>query len=482
MVQIRSKLPTHIQPVDKDNTCEPSINNLELSINYPFGNNADPSISIEDLLLQLPRRSVQRVFISHFMQTVEKAYNLIDEEAYEKELRAFWMPGSVVQDDWLGMHFLILSLGCQTYNFSASAKGQETYPSVPTRLLTGAELCLKRTPFLFRPSLCVIKMLVLMVIAKQIYAMSCHEADTCWHLTGMILRLATSMGLHTKLPVADVPTAYEDKVKRRIWTLVAYLEMRQSLACGMPLLLRSNDICCLVRKDCFVGGTDGYSNGDQSPFPGSFHQISLLEEAFASSGMLLVKALELATCADDSVTYEEVVEVDTALREQLKRPETGLIGLHFFTGSIGSVDLETCMVDIFLRQTLMALHARFALEHDSITKYPISYLSSLESALSILSQQRNLCEADPWAQSSWLAGFYRLEFFTAAMTVCLHLVRGNDSMTMPDGSSRPQEIMLDALQSCRDVWSREKDASICNANAFTIVNKLVTTLRESQDH
>jgi hypothetical protein len=57
------------------------------------------------------------------------------------------------------------------------------------------------------------------------------------------------------------------------------------------------------------------------------------------------------------------------------------------------------------------------------------------------------------------------------MTVCLHLA---DSMAEPDGSSRPQEITLDKLQSCRDVYNREKNASY-------IVNELVTTLRESQD-
>jgi hypothetical protein len=38
-----------------------------------------------------------------------------------------------------------------------------------------------------------------------------------------------------------------------------------------------------------------------------------------------INALVLAACADESVTYEEVAELGVALREQLKRPETGLI-------------------------------------------------------------------------------------------------------------------------------------------------------------
>ena len=138
------------------------------------------------------------------------------------------------------------------------------------------------------------------------------------------------------------------------------------------------------------------------------------------------------------------------------------------------------MVDVFCRQTIMALHARFALQDQSSARYPVSYLSSLESALSILSQQRSLCEGDPAAPGAWLGGLFRHEFFTAAMTVCFHLVRGNDMMSLPDGSSQPREIMLDALQSCRDVWSRERNHSVCNANAFNIVDRLVTSLRESR--
>ncbi|KAM3513920.1 hypothetical protein MY11210_002457 [Beauveria gryllotalpidicola] len=473
--EIRLHLPQHIKPIEMKEECKTSISGMSLSINFPLGNLNDATITVQDLLSQLPRRSIQRVFIAYFMETIEKTYHIVDETAYEQELRAFWMPGSVTPEDWLGMHFLILSLGCQAYNHHAFRKGQDIYESLPVRLLGGAELCLKRTPFLFHPSLNIIKMLGLMAIAKQVYTMSCHQADTCWQLTGMIVRLATSMGLHTDVPVSDEPTAYEEKMKRRVWTLAIYMEMKQSLVCGMPLLLRSSDMAALLRKEVFVDGNSSAASG----LLGAQLHPSLLEETFASAGRLIAKAIELATCVADPATYAEVVELDAALRQQLKRPETGL---HFPTGRIGPVDVATCMVDIFCRQTIMALHARFALQDQSSARYPVSYLASLESALSILSRQRDLCEGQPAAPSAWLAGLFRHEFFTAAMTVCFHLVRGHDMMGMPDGAGQPQEIMLDALQSCRDVWSMERNNSVCNANAFNIVNRLVTSIRESRDN
>ncbi|KAM3538400.1 hypothetical protein ARSEF1564_008692 [Beauveria bassiana] len=230
---IRLHLPQHIKPIDIKEECKTSISGMSLSINFALGNLNDATITVEELLSQLPRRSIQRVFISYFMETIGKTYHIVDEAAYERELRAFWMPGSVTPEDWLGVHFVILSLGCQVYNHHAFRTGQDIYEALPVRLLRGAELCLKRTPFLFHPSLNIIKMLSLMVIAKQ-------------GLTGLIARLATSMGLQTDVPVSDEPTPYEEKMKRRVWTLAVYMEMRQSLVCGMPLLLRSSDMAALL--------------------------------------------------------------------------------------------------------------------------------------------------------------------------------------------------------------------------------------------
>ncbi|KAJ3472028.1 hypothetical protein NLG97_g11350 [Lecanicillium saksenae] len=139
--EIRLHLPQHIKPVEREDECATSVNAMSLSINFPLGDLNDPTITVEELLSQLPRRSVQRLFISYFMETIEKTYHIVDELAYEQELRVFWMPGSVAQEDWLGVHFLILSLGCQAYNHYAVDKGQDVYPSLPARLLSGAEIC-----------------------------------------------------------------------------------------------------------------------------------------------------------------------------------------------------------------------------------------------------------------------------------------------------------------------------------------------------
>lgn len=38
--------------------------------------------------------------------------------------------------------------------------------------------------------------MVLTALSKQMHAMSCHEADTCWPLTGLLVRLSIHVGQH----------------------------------------------------------------------------------------------------------------------------------------------------------------------------------------------------------------------------------------------------------------------------------------------
>ncbi|KAF7154894.1 hypothetical protein CNMCM5623_003152 [Aspergillus felis] len=75
---------------------------------------------------------------------------------------------------------------------------------------------LHRTSFVAHPNLDIIRTLCLMVTAKQMVQMSCSAMDTSWCLTGLILRIAMSMGLHSARAVLT----------------------------GMPILLQPRDYTC----------------------------------------------------------------------------------------------------------------------------------------------------------------------------------------------------------------------------------------------
>ncbi|RSL66396.1 hypothetical protein CEP53_003375 [Fusarium sp. AF-6] len=241
--------------------CMRSTPNITRSINYPFGNDIQVFTSRDVLLAKFPSKQAQMVYVAHYMDTIEEAYRLFDSVSLNDEVKAFWDKSSETSDDWLAQYCTVLSLGCQAHNFVSQGSDK-----MPGQLLQGAEVFLRRSPFMFRPTPATIRALCLMVIAKQVYAMSCHEADTCWPLTGMTLRLAVGMGLHLG----------QEDAQRKLWAAVVYFEMRQTLVCGMP---------CIVLGDF---------------------------------GRLLLRAVYMATLDDDTVTYGEVVQLDFEIRRHLR--------------------------------------------------------------------------------------------------------------------------------------------------------------------
>ncbi|RSM05034.1 hypothetical protein CEP52_006543 [Fusarium oligoseptatum] len=317
--------------------CMRSTPNITRSINYPFGDDAQAFASRDVLLANFPSKQAQMVYVAHYMDTIEAAYRLFDSVSLSDEAKAFWDKPSETSDDWLAQYCTVLSLGCQCHNFVSQGSDK-----MSGQLLQAAETFLRRSPFLFRPAPATIRALCLMVIAKQIYAMSCHEADTCWPLTGMTLRLAMGMGLHLG----------QEDAQRRLWAAVVYFEMRQTLVCGMPCMLRLVDLTS--SKD--YGG--------------------IADVVLGNFGQLLLRAAYMATSDDDTVTYDEVVQLDFEIRQHLRGCNTN----------------QVVQADMLIRQTLMALHSRFALRPSAPTEHPVSHVSLFESALSTLAHQRNLCE------------------------------------------------------------------------------------------
>ncbi|KIX09178.1 uncharacterized protein Z518_00257 [Rhinocladiella mackenziei CBS 650.93] len=450
---------------------------LHLPINYPFCGSSTQGPSLETLLSKLPKRAILECFVTSFTCTVERAFHSLDTTTFQQGLDQYWNDKSLVDDDWMAYFLLVLALGCQAHN-SAATPGLEAYQSLPSLLLHAAELCLMRTPFMLRPTTNTIRALCLMVIAKQIYAMSCHASDTCWPLMGLIYRLAIAMGLNNPVATGNLPS-HDIRSRERLWRVIVLLEIRQSINCGMPLLLTKDDLQPRTSHNPVLDvGTSECSAQEADD------QVFLLEEVLCQSFPTLLRVFELAGSTKNHVAYEEIVELDADLRRCLRRPDMtlGILQSSSILEHPGSFDdLEVSMLDVLLRRALLVLHSPYALQPHSSIDHPLSYISSLESSLAILSHQRNLCEAGTsQRENTWFAGLFREEFFTAAMTICSLMVHTNTNLeTSSDCKCQmgARQIVLQALQSCRDLWSREKHASVCNAHAFQILDKLIAHLQ-----
>ena len=467
-LQFHSRYPSARQYASAELEHPPQ--HILLSINYPFDDDSPTQGALPKLLSELPPQKILETFIEQYLSTIDKLSNILYRPSFEPDLAQYWNGRQPPFNDWMAMFLMVLALGCQIYNATASTSGLRTYYGLPSELLHGAAVYLKRTPFLYRPTMNNIRTLCLMAIAKQIYVTSCAASDTCWPFVGMIVRLAIGMGLNSRTE----STGFDEREAGRLWNAVVFMDLKQSMICGMPLLLRGKDVTVLSDSSYGLDNAQGESG-----------EISLTEKMLPQAFPTLVRALELANAPDDTANANEIVQLDQDLRKHLKGP-----GVDLISRQNEATDLETCLLDLLFRRGLLILHSRYAFQDNASTRFPLSYISSLECSLGILRHQRNLCEKDPSSgelpKTAWIAGLFKDNFFTAAMTICTQLTSDGAILEMGqcnDGSSRQsaKQVILDALQSCRDLWKREKNMSICTTSAFGIIDQCVKELGGGSD-
>lgn len=481
---------------------------LPLSTNYPFG-----YVNVTTALMSIiPARPVVEMFIHTYYNTIEKTHRLLHIPTFEAEVKHFWERPTAMEDSWLSQFFVILGLGCQIYNLTCTPDEAEIYKALPDRFLEAAQVFLQRTPFLCRPDLANIRTLCLMVLAKQVNRMSCDESDACWCLTGIIVRLAMSIGLHSDTTGNKDLSPLEAEMRRILWTTIAYLDLRQCLASGMPLLLRPDDFTCSgpanINHNGFFGD-EGYL--DLTPRDLSERTESTFHVIFWHAFPLMSKVVNLIHSPlvhpDNDANYELVLSYDSQIRQLLKQANFILGGVTAESQQLLPQSephrLQRIMFDIVLRQLQLALHRRFAHEPLASIKYPVSYWTSLDCSIALLLHQGELCsevEIESESESPgeisfvsqgqgqrqntrWLASLFWPNFLTAALTVSLFLVRSDSLLEPPTRIQHtvvhPRETVLEALRSCRDIWSEGKDVNVCHTKAYAFIDHVVAVLDEA---
>lgn len=429
------------------------------------------------LLSYIPPRDVAESFIAQYLDSVEPFHQILHVPTFKEELEVFWSKPGTVHDGWLAQLFAILALGCQLHCIDATTS--KDMGVSPDRLFEGAQACLQRTPFMIRPQMTSIRALCLFVIFKQTKVMmTCVECDALWPATGLIVRLAVLLGLHCT-DSAQHPQfeSSETTVRNRLWAAVILLDLRQSLAAGMPIIPPSSD---LIAEPLFTihqqnpATVTGTGAGTDLIFPLVY---DILPQIF--------RILELATSPQVTLAYSQVASYDRQIRALLKYHETS-----FLTHQHDDARFQWTMTNVFFRRVLLALHSRLYQEPDAPSRYPVSYWSSLECSIALLSTQRELWDTSSQAPSSSnleakTAGFFaRLfiqEFFLAVVTVCFHLVQEQSPLVSGNGlwcQGHARRTILELLRSCRDIWRVEKGASVCHGRSFRMIDSMVRFLEE----
>ncbi|EHK21810.1 uncharacterized protein TRIVIDRAFT_2412, partial [Trichoderma virens Gv29-8] len=257
-----------------------------------------------------------------------------------------------------------------------------------SELCMAAEACLSRTPFMIQPDILAIRTLCLMVLAKQTVNTTCRTFDSCWTLLGIVTRAAVGMGLHRQ--PAPLHHSREE---------VLAWQSRQTL-------------WSIIVYFCV--------------------------QVAAITGKPLLVSADIET---EKPLYNEVVKHNDHVRQLM---DTSLGNIH------GKPRLYMTL-DIFFRRILLVLHRSHALHPGAPLDYQVSYWASLECGLAILVHHRDLAEQNKADNTSILNRLFKLDIFSAMLTVCLHLLHReaplSAGLTVP-----PRRIILNTLQECVGIW------------------------------
>ncbi|KAL6241019.1 hypothetical protein RBB50_012114 [Rhinocladiella similis] len=444
------------------------------SPNYPFVESSGGG----DLPKSMPQRPIIQLLVQRYFDTIGKMFRIIDMAAFEAELQCYWEKSDDASPGWMARLLLLMSLGCDSLN-RVDMHFASTHEHLPNLFLDQGAALLHQTPFMFRPDVCTIQTLCLMVLAKQMVRKSCFEEDASWCLTGMIKRLAISINLHLDQPTIT-STDHESGLRRGLWMTILYLDLRQSVLSGLPvpagpLPTSSAQSCCL---GCVNASPSQLSTSTLQITPHASHREAT--RTILSGVLPLAYEVALAARSID-FPYETAVRLD----KEVRRVSRELKELSAESASSASVcrddfsvsQWEAIYLDTLFRRLLLELHRRFAYEPQAAIHYPVSHWSTLDCAAAMLVLQRSVYEKAESTTDQWLIEIFHSDFFVAGLTVSLYLLQNSpqiDSSTLPVGYALT--TLLETLRSCRDIWARGKKFWLCEYMKFQFFDQVIESL------
>lgn len=252
---------------------------LDDNINFPFSN-INPA-SKGQILGSLPPNHIVDILVSNYLDSFGATHCLFHPAQLRYEIRQFYDAPSDVSDEWLAQLCMIIALGSESSSdFSSSGSGQSAAEWAAI-FLNAAQASFGRSSYMVAPTLCTVRTLCMMVLAKLIEVPasggSCSGSSGCNSAAGggsdskavhtngytplvslmaFTMNMATSLQLHRSPKAAkSVPhnsgnsgadkqnssDSVESEMRRRTWVTVRLLDLNTALRAGTMTMQRPGD-------------------------------------------------------------------------------------------------------------------------------------------------------------------------------------------------------------------------------------------------
>ena len=452
---------------------------------FLFGGSKPPPY--EELLAQMPKRSVTDKLVSRYFNSYDPAVHILHPPSWYRTYERHWADPQRSGPAWLGQIFAVLCLAMNSYyrmdDEPPEYRGKSLQMAAKYRALTGQ--CLLLADFT-KPVNNMIETMVLHLHCE--FARNRDAEVGVWVLVGMIVRLAMRMGYHRDPKNYANITPFQGELRRRVWTFVRQSDLLFSFQIGLPSMIRLGDCDTELPGNLFDDEFDEsteilpLSRPPSEPTPVSYMRAKA-SMAFAFGKV--VERLHNLT----ATSYEEIMELDGDLRTVYADlpPHLRLKTIEESSMDPGALVMQRFNLSILYHKGQCVLHRKFLSRARDNNRYAHSRRTCVDSSMELLSHQATLhFESRPGHRlhgmkvfiSSLTAG----DFLLAAMIVALDLCYGAEtegghqsSGDMYTWGLERRSDMIRAVEISHDIWQETKDQSV---EAFKACELLTVILRK----
>ncbi|KAF3014594.1 hypothetical protein E8E15_004107 [Penicillium rubens] len=439
-----------------------------------------PPVSKEEVLMDIPPRSIADRLVSRFLKTSEPARVLIHVPTFQKEYEEFWLRPADKSFTWISLLYSIMTLSLSLYY-----RGSEPLPSSMADPMKSWAIFRKRS------SQCLIQAnyiapgrykgeaLFLYSLTEFYRTQDSHIGMS--YLLGMTIRLTMRMGYHRDPRHYPMLSAMDGEMRRRLWALLVQLDTLVSFSVGVPRTIQPWQYDTELPSNLL--DTDFDETSVQLPPERPSNEGTDCTYTRAKSHIMSVfgQITDLAFSREHS-SYDEVMEIDRCLETSHDmlpsclqiRPMTQCIA------DPAELTARRFALELLYQKARLVLHRRYIAETN--TKFAYSRSVCLAAARKALQHHKEIwTEFMPGGQLHAERFFLKSlqnSFLLSAMILCLEMSQDADRGDAARLEPQERAEFLLLLESTHRIFMESSRQSVDTQRAAHALNIMLKRVKK----
>ncbi|KOS42075.1 hypothetical protein ACN38_g7029 [Penicillium nordicum] len=190
-------------------------------------------VSKEEMLMDIPPRSIADRLVSRFLKTSEPARVSIHVPTFHKEYEEFWLRPEEKSFTWISLLYSIMALSVSLYHRGSELLSSTKEDSIRSWAIfrKRSAQCLIRANYI-TPGRYKAEALLLYSLTEFYRSQDMQIGVS--YLVGITIRLTMRMGYHRDPRHYPMLSALDGEMRRRFWALIVQLDILTSFQAGVP--------------------------------------------------------------------------------------------------------------------------------------------------------------------------------------------------------------------------------------------------------